>query len=112
MLHILQCDPPCHIRGPPAIAAWLLCMCVGERRDGSLLGSGRGKWRAMAAGANIGGRAAGRKQRGCEHLDRGAKWGHSFLEAALGIETNCNHGRSDVGVRPIVRALAVSIQER
>jgi hypothetical protein len=30
MLHILQCDPPCHTRGPPAAAAWVPCMCVGE----------------------------------------------------------------------------------
>jgi hypothetical protein len=65
----------------------------------------------MAAGAGVGGGAAGRKQRGRKHLDRGAKWGHSFLEAALGIEMDCNHGRPDVGVRPIVRALAVSIRE-
>jgi hypothetical protein len=35
VLHILQCDPPYHNRGPPAVAAWVLCMCVGEQRDGS-----------------------------------------------------------------------------
>jgi hypothetical protein len=66
----------------------------------------------MEARANVGGGAARRKQRGREHPDRGVKWGHSFLKAALGIEMDDNHGHLDVGMRSVVRALTVSILER
>jgi hypothetical protein len=70
---------------------------VGERRDGALLSSGRGKRKVMAAsGGGTGGKRMGRG-----HPDRGTKWVRSFLGAAVSsAETDCRHGRSDMDVRP------------
>jgi hypothetical protein len=40
-----------HLPQSHAATACAPCICVGELRDGALLGSGRGKRKAMAAGA-------------------------------------------------------------
>jgi hypothetical protein len=47
---------------------------------------------------------------GLGNPDKDTKWGCSFLGAtSLDTETDCSHGRPDVGVRPNVQALVVSI---
>jgi hypothetical protein len=75
------CCKVTHLSQPLAAPAWAPCMRVGERRNGALLGSGCGKWRAMAAGAQaVPARHAGAASGGVR-ADRGTKWSHSFLGA-------------------------------
>jgi hypothetical protein len=95
---------------PSTTAAWVSCMRVGEKKDGALLGSRRGKQRAMVAGAQAvpaqhavaaSGGGAGGKRRERGRADKDMKLGCSFLGAAAsGVETDYSHGCLDYRIRP------------